>query len=101
MAITLISREQLKRIVPNISVKGLNTYIERLNDAMGEFGIFTDMRIAAFIAQVAHESGSFHYVEEIASGAAYEHRQDLGNLRPEAMFAAHKHASTTGRFYKG
>ena len=39
-------------------------------------------RIAAFFAQLAHESGSLHYVEEIASGDAYEGRKDLGNTFP-------------------
>ncbi len=37
-------------------------------------------RFAHFIAQVGHESGSFKYMQEIASGAAYEGRRDLGNI---------------------
>jgi putative chitinase len=40
----------------------------------------TPLRLAHFIAQVAHESGGFRYMEEIASGAAYEGRADLGNV---------------------
>ncbi len=39
----------------------------------------TPLRLAHFIAQVAHESGGFRYMEEIASGQAYEGRADLGN----------------------
>lgn len=35
---------------------------------------------AHFMAQCGHESGSFRYMEEIASGAAYEGRKDLGNV---------------------
>lgn len=47
------------------------------------YGILeTPLRLAHFMAQVIHESGSFHYMEEIASGTAYEGRIDLGNLRP-------------------
>lgn len=38
-----------------------------------------EQRLAHFIAQLAHESGNFRYMEEIASGAAYEGRKDLGN----------------------
>jgi putative chitinase len=40
------------------------------------------LRLAHFIAQLAHESGGFRYMEEIASGAAYEGRSDLGNVQP-------------------
>ena len=46
---------------------------------MREYGINTPERQAAFLAQIGHESGSFAYVREIASGEAYEGRRDLGN----------------------
>lgn len=35
-----------------------------------------------FLAQIGHESGQLRYVRELASGAAYEHRIDLGNTEP-------------------
>lgn len=38
--------------------------------------------MAAFIAQITHESGSLRYVREIASGEDYEGRTDLGNVQP-------------------
>lgn len=45
-----------------------------------DYAIFyNELRFAHFIAQLAHESGNFRYMEEIASGAAYEGRKDLGN----------------------
>jgi putative chitinase len=53
-----------------------------LNAAMVEFDITTSARQAAFLAQVAHESGQLRYVRELASGAAYEGRKDLGNTTP-------------------
>lgn len=53
-----------------------------LNDACAEYEINSNERIAAFLAQLAHESAGFHYVEEIASGSAYEGRLDLGNNEP-------------------
>lgn len=49
---------------------------------MAEFGIDTPKRQAAFVAQVAHESGSLKYLKEIADGSAYEGRADLGNSSP-------------------
>jgi putative chitinase len=42
----------------------------------------TPLRLAHFMAQLAHESAGFLYMEEIASGAAYEGRKDLGNTQP-------------------
>ena len=42
----------------------------------------TGLRLAHFMAQLAHESGGFRYMEEIASGQAYEGRADLGNTQP-------------------
>ena len=47
------------------------------------FGLMDNpLRLVHFMAQLAHESGSFKYMEEIASGAAYEGRKDLGNTQP-------------------
>eukprot|EP01017_Pseudomicrothorax_dubius_P000102 TRINITY_DN0_c1177_g1_i2.p1 TRINITY_DN0_c1177_g1~~TRINITY_DN0_c1177_g1_i2.p1 ORF type:complete len:157 (+),score=46.78 TRINITY_DN0_c1177_g1_i2:27-497(+) len=50
--------------------------------AMVKGGINTCPRIAAFLGQLGHESGEFRYMEEIASGADYEGRSDLGNTQP-------------------
>ena len=45
------------------------------------YGIMDNaLRLAHFMAQLCHESGSFRYMEEIASGAGYEGREDLGNV---------------------
>lgn len=44
--------------------------------------ITSPLRLAHFIAQLGHESGGFIYMEEIASGQAYEGRADLGNTQP-------------------
>lgn len=50
--------------------------------AMIERGITTRKRASMFLAQVLHESGGLNFFEEIASGAAYEGRRDLGNTQP-------------------
>ena len=47
------------------------------------YGILdSGLRLAHFMGQCAHESGGFIYMEEIASGQAYEGRADLGNTQP-------------------
>jgi putative chitinase len=53
-----------------------------LPDLMRQFEITSRLRIAHFRAQIAHESDGFHTTEEYASGAAYEGREDLGNVKP-------------------
>ncbi len=77
-----VSLAQLRKIMPNLSAAKAEQYLPHLNKAMAEAGINTPKRQAAFIAQLAHESGEFRYMEEIASGAAYEGRKDLGNTQP-------------------
>ncbi|MFZ5440028.1 MAG: LysM peptidoglycan-binding domain-containing protein [Myxococcota bacterium] len=77
-----ISAAQLRAIMPNLSAADANRYLPYLNAAMAEGNINTPKRQAAFLAQLAHESGQLRYFEEIASGAAYEGRRDLGNIYP-------------------
>ena len=49
---------------------------------LADHGIETPLRIAHFLAQIAHESAGFQTTEEFASGDAYEGRADLGNTQP-------------------
>jgi predicted chitinase len=93
--------DQLKAIGARCKAPLLELYTPRINEAMAEFEITTPMRAAAFIAQLFHESGGLIYMEEIASGAAYDNRKDLGNTRPEAIAAAKARGTSPGRLFKG
>lgn len=53
-----------------------------MNQAMRAANITTPARAAMWCAQIGHESVGLRYMEEIASGAAYEGRRDLGNTQP-------------------
>jgi len=77
-----ITQKQLKTIMPNLSDTKAKQYLPLLNKAMAEGGINTPKRQAAFLAQLAHESGELKYFQELASGKAYEGRKDLGNTQP-------------------
>lgn len=57
-------------------------YFDHLVETLTTFEINTPARIAAFLAQIAHESGSMKYVIELADGKAYEGRKSLGNTQP-------------------
>lgn len=53
-----------------------------LNACLQRFSITTPARIRHFLAQIAHESGGLQWMQELASGDAYEGRADLGNTQP-------------------
>lgn len=77
-----ITQQQLLQILPNAGpVAGV--FVPVLNAAMGHYQIIGPKRVAAFIAQIGHESGQLKYVKEIwaptAAQARYEGRKDLGN----------------------
>lgn len=52
------------------------------NAALFQAQCTTVNRAAMWCAQLGHESVGLRYMEEIASGAAYEGRKDLGNVYP-------------------
>lgn len=81
----MITLDQLRQIIPFAGPRAA-VFVVPINEAMDEFGIDAPARQAAFIAQIAHESGSLRYVRELASGEAYDTgrlAERLGNT-PEA-----------------
>ena len=77
-----ITSQQLLQILPNAGqVAGV--FVPVLNTAMSRYQIVGTKRIAAFLAQIGHESGQLKYVKEIwgptKAQAKYEGRADLGN----------------------
>ena len=61
-----------------------------LNACLNRFEINTNLRLKHFLAQIAHESGGLRWMQERATGDAYEWRRNLGNVKPG-----------DGRKYKG
>jgi putative chitinase len=72
----------LHTLMPLSSDDQANTFTAPLMVAMNANQIISPLRQAHFLAQLGHESGSLRYTAELASGAAYEGRLDLGNTQP-------------------
>jgi putative chitinase len=72
-----------RQLLDAVSPKGDNTIKQGIADALdnnaGKFGLTTQARLTAFIAQASEETNGFRTLKEYASGAAYEGRKDLGN----------------------
>jgi putative chitinase len=73
------SKEKLSVVMPRALPSKIDLYFEPLVAGMTKHEITTPLRMAHFVAQIAHETASFLYAEEIADGSAYEGRRDLGN----------------------
>jgi predicted chitinase len=78
----MLTDDELRQIMPNCPAAKRADYLPFIQQAMQEFEITSYLRETAFLAQLAHESAELRYMEEIASGAAYEGRKDLGNTQP-------------------
>jgi predicted chitinase/uncharacterized membrane protein YeaQ/YmgE (transglycosylase-associated protein family) len=85
--VNLVTRQQAESVYGR---KMSDQQFNDLNSCLQRFEINTVPRIRHFLSQTAHESGGLQWMEEIASGSAYEGRRDLGNVSPG-----------DGRKYKG
>ena len=73
-----ITQQQLLQILPNAG-KQAGVFASALTLAMDKYQINTRLRMAAFIAQVGHESGQFRHVRELG-GNQYLSKYDTGTL---------------------
>lgn len=73
-----ITDKSLLLIFPSARQKA-GVFVPALNTAMQRWEIDTPRRIAAFLAQVGHESGQLRYVKELGTDR-YLSRYDTGSL---------------------
>ncbi len=78
----LLTPPLLKAAMPQASEPNVLRFEPELVKTMARYSITGMLRRAHFLAQVAQESGQLSFTEELASGAAYEGRTDLGNVEP-------------------
>jgi predicted chitinase len=98
-----LTKEHLKQILPNApkppNGTGVDEEFDYILETLSKYEINTKNRVAAFIANVAGESGELIYVEEIATGWDYEYRADLGNTQygDGPRYKGHGYIQITGR----
>lgn len=82
-----ITKEQILQIMPNAKDVA-DLYLPYINGYNEVFKIDTPLRMAHFLAQIAHESNELRNVKEIGSSSYFEKydtgklKKMLGNLKP-------------------
>lgn len=88
-----LNKNMLKEILPNIKPDKCESYVVAFNAIFPKFDLNNEKRIAAFLGQIAVESGELRYDKELPSkynkkdpkdasepiGTLYEGRKNLGN----------------------
>lgn len=88
-----ITESQLKTIFPNVKKDKCALYTKAFNEVLPAYSMDTVRRVAAFLGQIAVESGELKYDKELPSkynkkdpkngleptGSLYEGRKNLGN----------------------
>jgi predicted chitinase len=86
----MLTSDQLHAIMPNLSAARSAALFPFLSAALKEFAIDRPARTAAFVAQLAHESGQFRFMEELWGPTPAQQRYEppselaarLGNTEP-------------------
>jgi len=73
-----LTDQQLLKIFPNARSQA-GVFVSALNSAMANHRIDTPKRVAAFLAQIGHESGQLQYVRELGNNQ-YLSKYDTGTL---------------------
>lgn len=73
-----ITRQQLSQVFQNAGPRA-GVFISALNAAIARYQITSPKRMAAFLAQIGHESGELRYVRELGSDQ-YLSKYDTGTL---------------------
>jgi putative chitinase len=93
----VLTQLQLQQVLPNARPQA-GVFISALNAAMSRHQITTLKRIAAFLAQIGHESGELRYVRELGSDQ-YLSKYDTGTLA--ARLGNSPEADGDGQKYRG
>lgn len=104
----MLTDGQLAQICPKLVAAKLQSYLPHLNRALQTYRVDSMSRSAAFVAQLAHESGEFRWMEEIWGPTDAQRRYEppgtlaarLGNTQrgDGKLFKGRGPIQITGRF---
>ena len=100
----LVDRDTLSQIMPAAKSEDIDKYLAAINEGLARYQINTPLRIAHFIAQIAHESGAFKYSSENLNYSAKALRSVFGKYfktDQEAEEYARKPEKIANRVYGG
>ena len=101
-AILSVDTTLLRAVVPTLSPKRASEVVDALAYGAELADCMTPLRLAMWLAQLAHESGGFRWLRELGDAAyfqRYEGRADLGNTQPGdgARYCGRGFIQITGR----
>lgn len=86
MIAPLTARQFVAAVPRGHRIKDVDAVLSGVNGIIVDTKLATTRGVAALLAQLGHESGSFRYLEELADGLAYEPHtrvgKKLGNTHP-------------------
>ena len=85
MSNSILALNQLKQMVKNPHI---DHWYEALDQLLPDYDINTPQRVAAFVAQCAHESGSFAFIKENLNYKAASLMKTFGKYFPTLELAA-------------
>ncbi|ALU42132.1 glycoside hydrolase family 19 protein [Pseudoalteromonas rubra] len=83
-----LKQSLIKDIMPHASVDNIRYYLSALNSVLPEYEITTPLRVAHFLAQIGHESGSLKYKQENLNYSAVALRTVFGKYFDDETIAA-------------
>lgn len=105
MSECILTREQLAELLPGNPY--LDYWYNALEQLLPDYDINTPQRVAAFVAQCAHESGNFRVIKENLNYKATSLRKIFPKYFPDDAIAAHyaslpnKQEAIANRVYGG